>query len=217
MQDAGAAAVTIHGRTAEQSYTGLADWELVARVADDLDIPVFGSGDCVEPEQITDRLRSGVSGVLVGRGVLRNPWILAQAERARARRDARVVTRGGRGQFLRDYLRLLLDERVGEEAGFRHVAPGHRKRRARAGARPRALGDQQAAGAVRLVHQGHRGRRGAARRRINTAGSLGQVLELIDQYFGPRSRRRARAPGRWHAGRRRPMTAPDPANPLARS
>ena len=66
MQDAGAAAVTIHGRTAEQSYTGLADWDLVSRVASDLTIPVFGSGDCVEPDQITSRLQSGVSGVLVG-------------------------------------------------------------------------------------------------------------------------------------------------------
>src|SRR6188508_1203774 len=66
VQDAGAAAVTIHGRTAEQSYTGLADWELVSRVAGDLEIPVFGSGDCVEPDQITSRLQSGVSGVLVG-------------------------------------------------------------------------------------------------------------------------------------------------------
>src|SRR6266481_5528468 len=47
--DAGAAAVTIHGRTAEQSYTGEADWDLVARVARDLTIPVFGSGDCIEP------------------------------------------------------------------------------------------------------------------------------------------------------------------------
>src|ERR1041385_5391137 len=69
VQDAGAAAVTIHGRTAEQSYTGTADWDLVARVADDLSIPVFGSGDCVEPEQIVARMQSGVSGVLVGRGV----------------------------------------------------------------------------------------------------------------------------------------------------
>jgi tRNA-dihydrouridine synthase B len=79
VQDAGAAAVTIHGRTAEQSYKGLADWDLVAHVAGSLDIPVLGSGDCVEPEQIIDRLATGVSGVLVGRGVLRNPWILAQA------------------------------------------------------------------------------------------------------------------------------------------
>src|SRR5918993_4180536 len=59
VQDAGAAAVTIHGRTAEQSYKGEADWDLVSRVASDLTIPVFGSGDCVEPAQIIDRLRTG--------------------------------------------------------------------------------------------------------------------------------------------------------------
>ena len=59
VQDAGAAAVTIHGRTAEQSYSGLADWDLVAHVAERLDIPVLGSGDCVEPEQIIDRLAHG--------------------------------------------------------------------------------------------------------------------------------------------------------------
>ena len=67
VQDAGASAITIHGRTAEQSYTGLADWELVRQVANDLHIPVFGSGDCVEPEQVVERMNSGVSGVLVGR------------------------------------------------------------------------------------------------------------------------------------------------------
>src|SRR5215471_14191973 len=79
VEDAGAAAVAVHGRTAEQSYSGRADWDLVARVADELTIPVFGSGDCVEPDQIVDRLDAGIEGVLVGRGVLRNPWILAQA------------------------------------------------------------------------------------------------------------------------------------------
>src|SRR2546427_5989156 len=71
VQDAGAAAVAIHGRTAAQSYSGCADWELVTAIASRLMIPVFGSGDCVEPEQITDRLQSGVEGVLVGRGMLR--------------------------------------------------------------------------------------------------------------------------------------------------
>src|SRR6186713_2361876 len=79
VQDAGAAAVTIHGRTAEQSYSGLADWNFVYDVAHDLSIPVLGSGDCIEPSHVVERLGCGVSGVLVGRGVLRNPWILAQA------------------------------------------------------------------------------------------------------------------------------------------
>src|SRR5437588_6386124 len=73
VEDAGARAVTVHGRTAAQSYSGSADWDLVAEIADALTIPVFGSGDCVEPEHVVDRMRLGVDGVLVGRGVLRNP------------------------------------------------------------------------------------------------------------------------------------------------
>ena len=124
VQDAGASAITIHGRTAEQSYTGLADWDLVRQVASDLQIPVFGSGDCIEPEQVVERMKSGVEGVLVGRGVLRNPWILAQAADLVAGRTPRTVTMQERGQFLLDYIDLLLDEREDEQQGFRHVAPG---------------------------------------------------------------------------------------------
>jgi tRNA-dihydrouridine synthase B len=122
VQDAGAAAVTIHGRTAEQSYTGSADWDLVAQVADNLSIPVLGSGDCIEPQQVIDRLRSGVSGVLVGRGVLRNPWILAQAADIAAGRAPREVTSIDRGRFLLEYIDMLLDECMDEAEGFRHVA-----------------------------------------------------------------------------------------------
>ncbi len=124
VEAAGAAAIAVHGRTAAQSYSGSADWQLVAEIADRLAIPVFGSGDCVEPEQILERMRSGVSGVLVGRGVLRNPWILAQAADLSAGRPARAVSRAERGQFLLDYIDLLLDERVHEPDGFRHAAPG---------------------------------------------------------------------------------------------
>src|SRR5690242_19737687 len=112
VQDAGAAAVTIHGRTAEQSYTGLADWKLVSDVAYDLAIPVLGSGDCIEPTHVIERLRCGVSGVLVGRGVLRNPWILAQAADLAAGRTPREVRLWDRGRFLQDYIDLLLAEGV---------------------------------------------------------------------------------------------------------
>src|SRR6266853_308892 len=118
VEDAGAAAIAVHGRTAAQSYSGSADWDLVARIADDLTIPVFGSGDCVEPEQIVLRMRSGVEGVLVGRGVLRNPWILAQATDLAAGRTPREVTLEDRGRFLLDYIDSLLTERVREPEGF---------------------------------------------------------------------------------------------------
>src|SRR5213594_2912405 len=77
VEDSGAAPIAVHGRTAAQSYSGTADWDLVSRIAEDLTIPVFGSGDCIDTEQIVARLgsachaeadgrRRGVECVLVG-------------------------------------------------------------------------------------------------------------------------------------------------------
>ena len=124
MEDAGAAALAVHGRTAAQSYTGSSDWSLITRVAAGVSIPVFGSGDCIEPSQLVQKLaEGGVAGVLVGRGALRNPWIFEQAA-AMARGEApRDITMAERGQFLLEYIDLLLFERTREAAGFRHTAP----------------------------------------------------------------------------------------------
>lgn len=124
MEDAGASAVAVHGRTAAQAYRGRADWDLVARIAASVGIPVFGSGDLVEAAEIVERLSgSPVAGVLVGRGILRNPWLFAQAADLLAGRPARVVTPEDRGRFLQEYIDLLLRERVDEADGFRHEAP----------------------------------------------------------------------------------------------
>ena len=124
MEDAGAAAVAVHGRTAKQSYSGESDWRLIRRVAADVAIPVLGSGDCVTPEQLVERSRTGVAGVLVGRGALRNPWIFQQAAALTAGRPIPETTPAERGRFLLDYIDLLLREGVDESRGFRHHAPG---------------------------------------------------------------------------------------------
>src|SRR5687768_1912336 len=109
IEDAGASAVTVHGRTAAQSYSGFSDWDLIGRVAEGVQIPVIGSGDCIEPAHLVERLRgTGVRGVLVGRGALRNPWIFEQAASLAAGRQPREVSRQERGRFLLDYLDLLL-------------------------------------------------------------------------------------------------------------
>jgi tRNA-dihydrouridine synthase len=193
VQDVGAAAVTIHGRTAEQSYSGAADWDLVSRVAGQLTIPVLGSGDCVEARHVVERMAGGVSGVLVGRGVLRNPWILSQAADLAAGRSQRQVTCRERGEFLRDYMELLLTERAGEEEGFRHAAPGAERM-------PRSESD---AGSIRfeIATRGRdrwvinkmralcawysKGLDGGShlRVRINSAASLADLRCIIDEFF----------------------------------
>jgi tRNA-dihydrouridine synthase B len=183
VQDAGAAAVTIHGRTAEQSYSGFADWDLVARVADDLSIPVFGSGDCVEPEQVIGRMAAGVSGVLVGRGVLRNPWILAQAADLAAGRRPRVVSLRDRGQFLCDYIELLLNERVSESEGFRHVAPSGDSGRRPAIATGR---DRWVINKVRALCSWYsKGLDSGShlRTRVNSTVSLAELHDVVDEFF----------------------------------
>ena len=179
VQDAGAAAIAVHGRTAAQSYSGSADWDLVSRIAGDLTIPVFGSGDCVEPEQIVLRMRSGVEGVLVGRGVLRNPWILAQAADLAAGLTPREVTLEDRGRFLLDYIDKLLTERVREPEGFRHGVdvqisrPGSSQHRWVIN-KIRALGSWYTKGLENGSH---------LRTAINGADSLESLRELITTFF----------------------------------
>ena len=175
--DAGASAIAIHGRTAQQSYSGSADWEFVAEIAAAVPVPVFGSGDCVEPEQIVERLRQGVSGVFVGRGVLRNPWILAQAQDLLDGRQKRSVSLGERGQFLLDYIALLLNERVHEEEGFRHVA---------AATCPQARHDRWVINKLRALCSWYtKGLEGGSQLRtsVNTAASLSELRALIEDFF----------------------------------
>ncbi len=72
--------VAIHGRTRAQSYSGLADWDYIAQVKAGAKLPVLGNGDILTAEQAVQRLKeTGVDGVLIGRGCLKNPHIFADA------------------------------------------------------------------------------------------------------------------------------------------
>ncbi len=180
VQDAGAAAVTIHGRTAEQSYSGSADWDLVAQVASELGIPVLGSGDCVEPEQVIEKLSESISGVLVGRGVLRNPWILAQAADLAAGRRPRAVTLRERGEFLHEYIGLLLNERVNEADGFRHTFVASSEPREARGRERWVINKLRA-----LCAWYSKGLDGGSHLRVqvNSATSIAQLRAIVDAFF----------------------------------
>ena len=78
LQDCGIKALTVHGRTRSQMYTGNADWEMIARVKENprLTIPLIGNGDITTPEQVVEAFdRYGVDGVMVGRASIGAPWI----------------------------------------------------------------------------------------------------------------------------------------------
>jgi tRNA-dihydrouridine synthase B len=187
VEDAGAAAIAVHGRTAAQSYSGSSDWEFISAVAESIAVPVFGSGDIVEPRQAVERLAAtSVSGVLVGRGVLRNPWILAQATDIARGRWPREVTLAERGQFLLDYIDLLLHEGENEAEGFRHIAarddesnPSRHDRVARGRDKwvvnkLRALGAWYTKGLENGSH---------LRTAINQCESIGRLREIVAEFF----------------------------------
>ena len=78
LQDCGIKALTVHGRTRSQMYTGNADWEMIARVKENprLTIPLIGNGDITTPEQVVEAFdRYGVDGVMVGRASIGAPWV----------------------------------------------------------------------------------------------------------------------------------------------
>lgn len=78
-QDSGASAVTLHGRTRTQMYAGTADWDAIARVKQELSIPVIANGDVSTAEDAKRILaHTGADGVMIGRGALGNPWLFAQ-------------------------------------------------------------------------------------------------------------------------------------------
>jgi tRNA-dihydrouridine synthase B len=72
----GVAAVTVHGRTRNQYYTGKADWEIIAKVKDAVSIPVVGNGDITEPSDAVAMIsQTKCDGIMIGRGAMGNPWL----------------------------------------------------------------------------------------------------------------------------------------------
>lgn len=79
IEDCGAAAVAVHGRTREQYYSGKADWDIIRQVKEAVQIPVIGNGDVTSPETAVALMeQTGCDGVMIGRAVRGNPWLFSE-------------------------------------------------------------------------------------------------------------------------------------------
>ena len=124
LQDCGIQALTIHGRTRSQMYTGEADWEEIARVKDNsrLHIPIIGNGDITSPEKAVEAFNKyGVDGILVGRASIGAPWIFSEIQAAlHPERNTPQVDFAGKFDLLK---RQILESvsRIDEYRGILHI------------------------------------------------------------------------------------------------
>lgn len=123
LQDCGIAALTIHGRTRSQLYTGEADWTLIGQVKNNprMTIPIIGNGDVTTPERLVECYdRYGVDGVMVGRASIGAPWIFREMKHYLATGEHLVISRAEKMALLRRQIAESI-ARIDEYRGILHI------------------------------------------------------------------------------------------------
>lgn len=123
LQDCGIKALTVHGRTRSQMYTGSADWEPIGRLKADprMEIPIIGNGDITTPEQAVAAFDTyGVDGIMIGRGAIGSPWIFREVTAAIAGNDPQPLSVKEKFDIIRRQVRESI-ERIDEYRGILHI------------------------------------------------------------------------------------------------
>ena len=123
LQDCGIQALTIHGRTRSQMYTGEADWTLIGEVKNNprIHIPIIGNGDITSPEKVKQAfLQYGVDAVMVGRATFGRPWIFKEMRDYLDNKPFNVLTTDDKIDILEEQLRINV-ERIDEYRGILHT------------------------------------------------------------------------------------------------
>lgn len=125
--DNGASAITIHGRTAKQMYKPYADWEIIAKLKSEFDVPIIGNGDVVSGKTAKQMLeQTGCDMVMVGRASLGNPWIFKQInEYIYNGKETPKPTAEERLEVLQRHIKKICDykgEKIGMKEARKHVA-----------------------------------------------------------------------------------------------
>lgn len=123
LQDCGIKALTVHGRTRSQMYTGSADWTLIGALKQDprIEIPIIGNGDITTPEQAKEAFDTyGVDGIMIGRGAIGAPWLFKEVREYLETGSYTPVSNPDKFNILRRQIRESID-RIDEYRGILHI------------------------------------------------------------------------------------------------
>ena len=121
IEKAGASAITVHGRTREQYYSGHSDWNIIKEVKEAVNIPVIGNGDIKSPQDAIRMFKqTGVDGIMVARGALGNPWIFRDIISYLKEEDIKLLSKEEKLKTIVRHIELEVEQK-GEYIGIREL------------------------------------------------------------------------------------------------
>ncbi len=121
MERAGVSAITIHGRTRDEYYTGKANWEIIKEVKENVSIPVIGNGDIQSKEDAVAMLQqTKVDGIMVGRAAIGNPWLLREIVDFLQGKEIQPISNKERLQTILQHIEWEVEEK-GETVGIKEL------------------------------------------------------------------------------------------------
>ena len=120
-EQAGACAITIHGRTRDEFYSGTADWEIIKKLKQEVSIPVIGNGDIKSPQDALKMFEyAGVDGIMIGRAAIGNPWIFMQIQEYLQNGKTIEISNEKRLKIILEHIELQVEE-LGENTGIKEM------------------------------------------------------------------------------------------------